>query len=114
MADPQLTHRRAFVEVPRCCGGFRVLNPLPILGRSAGVQPYAAALGEHSAGVLGEAGYTDREIDELRTTARWAELDVPLAWTGPRFLAARCEPFWATIRVKGVRSGPGLPLSRCP
>ena len=32
----------------------------------AGVQPYAAALGEHSDEVLAEAGYTAREIEEFR------------------------------------------------
>jgi crotonobetainyl-CoA:carnitine CoA-transferase CaiB-like acyl-CoA transferase len=69
MADPQLEHRRAFGEVRDVAGVFRVLNPpFRFSAAPAGVQPYAAALGEHGAEVLGEAGYTDREIDELRTS----------------------------------------------
>ena len=67
MADPQLAHRQAFGEVRDAAGVFRALNPpFRFSAAPAGVQPYAAALGEHGDQVLAEAGYTDREIEELR------------------------------------------------
>ena len=64
MADPQLAHRGAFAEVRDAGGSFRVLNP-PFRfapGRVA-AQPFVAALGEHSAAVLAELGYSRGEID---------------------------------------------------
>ncbi len=67
MADPQLAHRGAFGEVRDAAGVFRALNPpFRFSGAPAGVQPYAAALGEHGDEVLAEAGYTAREIEEFR------------------------------------------------
>ena len=64
MADPQLAHRGAFGEVRDAAGVFRALNPpFRFSGAPAGVQPYAAALGEHGDEVLAEAGYTAREIE---------------------------------------------------
>jgi crotonobetainyl-CoA:carnitine CoA-transferase CaiB-like acyl-CoA transferase len=67
MADPQLAHRRAFGEVRDAAGVFRALNPpFRFSAAEATVRPYAAALGEHGDQVLAEAGYSAREIEELR------------------------------------------------
>ena len=67
MADPQLAHRQAFGEVRDAAGVFRALNPpFRFSAASAGVQPYAAALGEHGDEVLAEAGYAAREIEAFR------------------------------------------------
>ena len=67
MADPQLAHRQAFGEVRDAAGPFRVLNP-PFRFSEAPttVQPWAAALGEHSDEVLSHAGFSASEIDALR------------------------------------------------
>ncbi|HUC70643.1 MAG TPA: CoA transferase [Stellaceae bacterium] len=66
MADPQLAHRDAFVEVADAGGAFLALNP-PFRMSAAPVaaQPFAAALGEHTKEVLAELGYTAAEIGEL-------------------------------------------------
>jgi len=66
MADPQLAHRHAFVEVADAGGAFLALNP-PFRMSAAPVaaQPFAAALGEHTKEVLAELGYTAAEIGGL-------------------------------------------------
>ena len=67
MADPQLAHRGAFSEVRDAAGVFLALNPpFRFSAAPAGVQPYAAALGEHGDEVLAEAGYAPREIEAFR------------------------------------------------
>jgi CoA:oxalate CoA-transferase len=69
MADPQLAHRRAFSAVRDAAGEFEALNPpFRFSAAPASVQPYAAALGEHGAEVLAEAGYAPREIEAFRTS----------------------------------------------
>ncbi len=69
MADPQIAHRQAFAEVHDRGGTFRALNPpFRFSAAAATVRPFVAALGEHGAGVLAEAGYTPDEIEAFRKT----------------------------------------------
>ena len=69
MQDPQLAHREAFGTVRDAGGTFRALNPpFRFSGTRAGVQPFAARLGEHTDDVLGQIGYTPREIEAFRTS----------------------------------------------
>lgn len=69
MADPQLAHRQAFSAVRDAAGTFEALNPpFRFSAVPVSVQPYAAALGEHGAEVLAEAGYAAREIEAFRTS----------------------------------------------
>jgi crotonobetainyl-CoA:carnitine CoA-transferase CaiB-like acyl-CoA transferase len=66
MADPQLEHRLSFAEVHDAGGSFRVLNPpFRLSAAHAAAQPHVAALGEHSAAVLAELGYSADEIAAL-------------------------------------------------
>jgi crotonobetainyl-CoA:carnitine CoA-transferase CaiB-like acyl-CoA transferase len=66
MADPQLTHRHSLTEVHDKGGSFLVLNPPFRLSESrVAAQDFVAALGEHSAAVLAEAGYAPDEIAAL-------------------------------------------------
>jgi formyl-CoA transferase len=66
MADPQLAHRQAFAEIADAGGGFLALNPPFRLSRArAAAQPFAAALGEHTAKVLAEIGYPAAEFGAL-------------------------------------------------
>jgi crotonobetainyl-CoA:carnitine CoA-transferase CaiB-like acyl-CoA transferase len=66
MADPQLAHRRAFAEARDAGGAFRVLNPpFRMSAATAAVRPHVAALGEHTATLLAEIGYTPAEIAAL-------------------------------------------------
>jgi crotonobetainyl-CoA:carnitine CoA-transferase CaiB-like acyl-CoA transferase len=66
MADPQLAHRGSFTEVRDAGGTFRALNPpFRFSNAAAAAQPFVAALGEHSAAVLEELGYSDVEIAAL-------------------------------------------------
>ena len=46
-------------------GGLTVASPVQLAGVAQRAPGPAPALGEHSAGVLAEAGYTDTEIDHL-------------------------------------------------
>jgi crotonobetainyl-CoA:carnitine CoA-transferase CaiB-like acyl-CoA transferase len=64
---PQLRARGAFVEVPTPGGGSvpAVASPVRIRGERAPLGP-APRLGEHADEVLEEAGFTEREIAELR------------------------------------------------
>ncbi len=66
MADPQLAHRHALAEVRDRGGSFRVLNPpFRFSAAEAAARPFVAALGEHSAAVLGELGYGPSDIAAL-------------------------------------------------
>jgi crotonobetainyl-CoA:carnitine CoA-transferase CaiB-like acyl-CoA transferase len=66
MADPQLAHRKSLAEVHDRGGTFLALNPpFRMTGSRVAVVPTVAALGEHSAGVLAEAGYSAAEIVAL-------------------------------------------------
>jgi crotonobetainyl-CoA:carnitine CoA-transferase CaiB-like acyl-CoA transferase len=66
MADPQLAHRGAFAEVHDEGGSFQALNPpFRFSGATAAARPWVAALGEHTAAVLGELGYAPRDITAL-------------------------------------------------
>ena len=66
MADKQLAHRGAFAEVRDAGGTFRALNPpFRFSAARAAAQPVVAALGEHSAAVLGDLGYNCSEIAAL-------------------------------------------------
>jgi CoA:oxalate CoA-transferase len=67
MADPQLAHRQAFGESRDAGGVFRALNPpFRFSASPAAIQPFVAALGEHGDHILAEAGYSAREIEELK------------------------------------------------
>jgi len=67
MADPQLAHRGAFAEVHDGAGTFRALNPpFRFSAAPATARPFVAALGEHGARVLAEAGYAADDIDAFR------------------------------------------------
>jgi crotonobetainyl-CoA:carnitine CoA-transferase CaiB-like acyl-CoA transferase len=65
--DPQLAARGAFVEVPAWEGGAlpAVRTPVRLRGVEAPLRP-APRLGEHSDGVLREAGFSAGEIAGLR------------------------------------------------
>lgn len=66
MADPQLAHRGALAEVHDEGGSFQVLNPpFRFSAATAAARPWVAALGEHTAAVLGELGYAPRDIAAL-------------------------------------------------
>jgi CoA:oxalate CoA-transferase len=66
MADPQLAHRHALAEVHDKGGTFLALNPpFRLTGSRAAAGETVAALGEDSAVVLAEAGYSPDEITAL-------------------------------------------------
>lgn len=68
--DPQLRARGAFVEVPSPGEGRAmpgVATPIRIRGEPAPLRP-APRLGEHGDQVLAEAGFTEGEIAELRSS----------------------------------------------
>jgi len=66
MDDPQLAHRQALAEIHDKGGSFRALNPpFRLSGSRAAAVPTVAALGEHSAAVLAEIGYSPDEIAAL-------------------------------------------------
>ena len=66
MADAQLAHRGSLAEVHDQVGSFRALNPpFRFSAATAAAQPWVAALGEHTAAVLGELGYGPRDIAAL-------------------------------------------------
>jgi len=70
MADPQLAHRQAFVEVHDRGGSFRALNPpFRFSAVAAAAQPFVAALGEHNSAVFGELGYGPPELAALAEAA---------------------------------------------
>jgi CoA:oxalate CoA-transferase len=66
MADPQLAHRHSLAEIHDKGGSFLALNPpFRLSGSRAAAQDWVSALGEHSAAVLAEAGYSAEEIAAL-------------------------------------------------
>ena len=66
MADPQLAHRRSLAEVHDKGGTFLALNPPFRLSQSrAESADFVAELGEHSAAILAEIGYSVAEIAAL-------------------------------------------------
>jgi crotonobetainyl-CoA:carnitine CoA-transferase CaiB-like acyl-CoA transferase len=66
LADPQLAHRDALAEVHDRGGSFLALNPpFRLSAAETAIRPFVAALGEHSAAVLGELGYRPQEIAAL-------------------------------------------------
>jgi len=66
MADPQIAHRRSFAEVRDDGGTFLALNPpFHMSAAKAAARPFVAALGEHTAELLTEIGYTAAEIAAL-------------------------------------------------
>ena len=66
LADPQLEHRQAVAEVTDRAGSFRVMNaPFRLSAAETSVVGFAAALGEHSAKILGELGYSAADIARL-------------------------------------------------
>jgi crotonobetainyl-CoA:carnitine CoA-transferase CaiB-like acyl-CoA transferase len=66
MQDPQLAHRRSLAEVHDKGGSFLALNPpFRFSASRAAAGERVAALGEHSAEVLAEAGYSAGEIAKL-------------------------------------------------
>jgi formyl-CoA transferase len=80
LRDPQLEHRGALAEVRDAGGAFRVMNPpFRFSATQAAAQPHVAALGEHSATVLAELGYTPAEIERL--AAAGVTLSTPSRWS---------------------------------
>ena len=66
MRDPQLAHRQSLQEVRDAGGTFLALNPpFRLSGSRAAARDWVDALGEHSAQVLAEAGYSAEEIAAL-------------------------------------------------
>jgi crotonobetainyl-CoA:carnitine CoA-transferase CaiB-like acyl-CoA transferase len=66
MADPQLAHRHSLAEVHDKGGSFLALNPPFRLSASrAASHDFVANLGEHSAAILAEVGYSPEEIAAL-------------------------------------------------
>jgi CoA:oxalate CoA-transferase len=66
MKDPQLAHRQSLHEVHDKGGAFLALNPPFRLSYSrAAAQDWVASLGEHSAEVLADVGYSAGEIAAL-------------------------------------------------
>src|ERR1700741_1431321 len=63
MADPQIAHRGAFAEVQDAGGSFMALNPpFRMSAAKTAARPFVAALGEHTAELLAEIGYTPAEV----------------------------------------------------
>jgi crotonobetainyl-CoA:carnitine CoA-transferase CaiB-like acyl-CoA transferase len=63
MEDPQLAHRHSLAEVHDKGGSFLALNPPFRLSASrAAAQEFVTGLGENSAGVLAELGYSAEQI----------------------------------------------------
>jgi crotonobetainyl-CoA:carnitine CoA-transferase CaiB-like acyl-CoA transferase len=63
MADPQLAHRRAFVEIHDAGGTFQALNPpFRMSDTPAAASPHVASLGEHTEELLAEIGYSRTQV----------------------------------------------------
>ncbi|MFV0296211.1 MAG: CaiB/BaiF CoA transferase family protein [Hyphomicrobiaceae bacterium] len=66
MEDPQLAHRDSFAVVEDKGGSFKALNPpFRMSASQVRVNGFAAALGEHTAEVLADAGLSPDEIAKL-------------------------------------------------
>jgi crotonobetainyl-CoA:carnitine CoA-transferase CaiB-like acyl-CoA transferase len=66
LVDPQLSHRGALTEVHDRGGSFQALNPpFRLSALKTAARPWVAALGEHTATVLGELGYATSDIAAL-------------------------------------------------
>ena len=66
--DPQVHHNGMVVEHRDATGGSRRLLgfPVKLSEATAAVRLPAPALGQHTAGILGELGYSATLIDQLR------------------------------------------------
>jgi crotonobetainyl-CoA:carnitine CoA-transferase CaiB-like acyl-CoA transferase len=63
MADPQIAHRGALVEVEDDGGTFKVMNlPFRMSGADVSAGKRAATLGEHTVALLRESGLSEDEI----------------------------------------------------
>jgi CoA:oxalate CoA-transferase len=66
MADPQLAHRGSLAEIHDMGGTFRALNPpFRMSNAKTAAKPFVVSLGENTAAVLTELGYTPDEIAAL-------------------------------------------------
>lgn len=60
LADPQIAHRGALADVEDAAGNFKVVNlPFRMSEAKVAAGPRAASLGEHTEGILREAGVSD-------------------------------------------------------
>jgi CoA:oxalate CoA-transferase len=70
LADPQIGHRQALAEVTDGAGTFKVLNPpFRMSAADASVGKRAASLGEDTASILKDAGFSEAEIAALGAKA---------------------------------------------
>lgn len=66
LADPQLEHRQALAHVTDRAGTFRIMNaPFRLSAADTSVIGFSSTLGEHSAAVLEELGYTAQDVAAL-------------------------------------------------
>jgi crotonobetainyl-CoA:carnitine CoA-transferase CaiB-like acyl-CoA transferase len=66
MADPQIAHRGALVEVEDDGGTFKVMNlPFRMSGADVSAGKRAATLGEHTVALLKESGLSEDEIADF-------------------------------------------------
>lgn len=68
IADPQVQHRGMIVEVPANSGKRYVKHPLHMPYTDMVEETPPPALGEHSASVLRELGYSVEQIDEFKAS----------------------------------------------
>jgi crotonobetainyl-CoA:carnitine CoA-transferase CaiB-like acyl-CoA transferase len=68
LADPQVAHARTVFEAddPRFGPTRYLRHPVRYESTPASLRRHAPRLGEHSDEVLGEAGYSESEINQLR------------------------------------------------
>src|SRR5207247_366260 len=71
MADPQIAHRRSFAEIHDAGGTFWALNPpFRMSDTPAAASHHVASLGEHTAELLAEIGYSRPQIAALVSPAK--------------------------------------------